>query len=130
MLVLIRERRCSQPPFLPDGYNTSLECSQILTTRVELFPVISIDIAWLAHSAQPDSLEDKCLIFLRQVGVGAARRLRTRLGNSSSGCRLCWCRMLPVAALRICDSKQPFEFSGCLIAACEGVPTVPGLVWA
>ena len=33
---------------------------------------ISIDIAWLAHSAQPDSLEDKCLIFLRQVGVGAA----------------------------------------------------------
>ena len=91
---------------------------------------ISIDIAWLAHSAQSDSLEDKCLIFLRQVGVGAARRLRTRLGNSSSGCRLCWCRMLPVAALRICDSKQPFEFSGCLIAACEGVPTVPGLVWA
>lgn len=68
--------------------------------------------------------------FLETSGGGSSGRLRARLGNSSSGCRLCWCRMLPVAALRICDSKQPFEFSGCLIAACEGVPTVPGLVWA
>ena len=60
---------------------------------------ISIDIAWLAHSAQPDSLEDKCLIFLRQVGVGAAAGYGPGLATllQAAGCVGAGCCLLPLS---------------------------------